>query len=112
MNPRKCPTNISSEYTEGGLPRNISMEFPMVQSSEVPTKCSSEFSSGISEERGPRKFSENSKKHSLGFFFKIPTTYSEEKVVGNFRGCFSSEFRKYKIKIKTENILDNSKFYK
>ncbi|KAF2615433.1 hypothetical protein F2Q70_00013603 [Brassica cretica] len=35
------------------------MDFPMIQSSEVPTKCSSEFSSGISEERSPRKIPRN-----------------------------------------------------
>ncbi|WZZ25580.1 hypothetical protein YC2023_008981 [Brassica napus] len=52
------------------------MDFPMVQSSEVPTKCSSEFSSGISEERSPQKILKN---ESLGKFRgKSPSEYSEE----------------------------------
>uniref|UniRef100_A0A0D3BLD0 Uncharacterized protein n=1 Tax=Brassica oleracea var. oleracea TaxID=109376 RepID=A0A0D3BLD0_BRAOL len=96
--PRKFPTEFrgnkfprttsssesSSEYTEGELPRDISMDFPMVQSSEVPTKCSSEFSSGISEELSPRKIPRN---ESLGIFRgRSPSVYSEENFLGNFRG--------------------------
>ena len=114
----------SSEYTEGRLPRNISMDFPMVQSSEVPTKRSSEFSSGISEERGRRKIPRNL---ALGKYRGtvpryIPTTYSKEMFVGNFRGCISSEFRKKLIfkffffklkflKFKFENIKLKLKTY-
>ncbi|KAF3508482.1 hypothetical protein F2Q69_00005078 [Brassica cretica] len=48
------------------------MDFPMVQSSEVPTKCSSELSSGISEELSPRKIPRN------------------ESLLGIFRGMNSS----------------------
>ncbi|KAF2592604.1 hypothetical protein F2Q70_00044360 [Brassica cretica] len=52
-----------------------------VQSSEVPTKCSSEFSSGISEERSPRKIPRNV---SLGKFRGTgPSEYSEERVPRN-----------------------------
>ena len=68
----------SSEYTEGGLPRNILMDFPMVQSLEVPTKRSSEFSSGISEERGPRIIPRN----SLSVYF-------DDLFRGNVRRKFS-----------------------
>ena len=66
-----------SEYTEGGLPRNISMDFPMVQSLEVPTKRSSELSSGIFEERGPRKIPRIS-----------PSVYSDDLFRGNVRRKF------------------------
>ena len=53
------------------------MDFPMVQSSEVPTKCSSEFSSGISEERGPRKIPR-----------KSLSVYSDDLFRGNVRRKF------------------------
>ena len=105
----------SSEYTEERLPRNISMDFPMVQSSEVSTKRSSECSSGISEERGPRKIPRN---QALGKFRGIvprfiPKNYSEEMFVGNFRGSISSEFRKKLkfLKFKFENIKLKLKTY-
>ncbi|KAF3522915.1 hypothetical protein F2Q69_00048920 [Brassica cretica] len=50
----------------------------MVQSSEVPTKRSSEFLSGISEERSRRKIPRN---ESLGIFRGMsPSVYSEEHV--------------------------------
>ncbi|KAF2587478.1 hypothetical protein F2Q70_00036031 [Brassica cretica] len=46
--------------------------------SEVPTKCSSEFSSGISDEMNPRKIPRNK---SLGIFRGMsPSVYSEEHV--------------------------------
>ena len=62
-------------------------------------RSSSEYFDGISD--GPILGS--SDETFLGIFIGnfrgtvpryIPTTYSEEKFVGNFRGCFSSEFRK------------------
>ncbi|KAF2617567.1 hypothetical protein F2Q68_00039588 [Brassica cretica] len=56
----------SSEYFDG---------IPMVQSSEVSTKYSSECSSGISEERGPRKIPRN--------FF--PSEISEELAGSSLR---------------------------
>ncbi|KAF3576808.1 hypothetical protein DY000_02029847 [Brassica cretica] len=77
------------EYTEGELPRDISMDFPMVQSSEVPTKCSSEFSSGISEERSPRKIP---RAESLGIFRRlIPRKCSSEISEGSFPRNFKKK---------------------
>ncbi|KAF3516416.1 hypothetical protein DY000_02062969 [Brassica cretica] len=53
------------------------MDFPMVQSSEIPTKYSSEFSSENSEERVPRKIPRNG---SLRIFRgTCPSVYSEER---------------------------------
>ncbi|KAF3512063.1 hypothetical protein F2Q69_00004209 [Brassica cretica] len=49
----------------------------MVQSSEVPTKCSSEFSSEISEERVPRNIPRN---ESLGIFRGTCPSYGEEEI--------------------------------
>ena len=82
MNFRETPRTTSSserslEFTDGGLPRDISMDFPMVQSSEVPTKYSSKFSSGISEERRPRKIPR-----------KSPSVYSDDF----FRGIVRRKF--------------------
>uniref|UniRef100_A0A0D3D311 Uncharacterized protein n=1 Tax=Brassica oleracea var. oleracea TaxID=109376 RepID=A0A0D3D311_BRAOL len=55
MNPRKCPTNISSEYTEGLLPRNIPRDsflgiFRGLRSSEIPDENSEEHFVGTSED--------------------------------------------------------------
>ncbi|KAF2620202.1 hypothetical protein F2Q68_00038629 [Brassica cretica] len=75
------------------------MDFPMVQSSEVPTKRSSEQSSGISEELRPRKIPRNC---ALGKFRgRIPSEYSEEgfprniprnESLGIFRGTCPSVY--------------------
>ncbi|KAF3589024.1 hypothetical protein F2Q69_00031122 [Brassica cretica] len=78
----------SSEYTEGELPRDISMDFLMVQSSEVPTKCSSEFSSGISEERSPGKIP---RKESLGIFRRLIPRKCSSKIS---EGSFPRNFKK------------------
>ncbi|KAF3530909.1 hypothetical protein DY000_02038923 [Brassica cretica] len=55
MNPRKFPTNISSEYTEGLLPRNIPTDsflgiFRGLRSSEIPDENSEEHFVGTSED--------------------------------------------------------------
>ena len=52
------------------------MDFPMVQSSEVPTKYSSEFSSENSEERVPQKIPRN----------VVPRHIPREKFLGINRG--------------------------
>ncbi|KAF2600909.1 hypothetical protein F2Q68_00008893 [Brassica cretica] len=55
MNPRKFPRNISSEYTEGLLPRNIPRDsflgiFRGLGSSEIPDENSDEHFVGTSED--------------------------------------------------------------
>uniref|UniRef100_A0A0D3BLR6 Uncharacterized protein n=1 Tax=Brassica oleracea var. oleracea TaxID=109376 RepID=A0A0D3BLR6_BRAOL len=76
MNPRKFPTNISSEYTEGLLPRNIPRDpflgiFRGLLSSE------------ISDENSEERFLGTSKDWTIGKSIEIyrgsfPSVYSEE----------------------------------
>ena len=76
MNPRKFPRNISSEYTEGLLPRNIPRDsflgiFRGLRSSEIPDENSEEHFVGTSEDWTIGKSIEISRGSS-------PSVYSEE----------------------------------
>uniref|UniRef100_A0A0D3CEP8 Uncharacterized protein n=1 Tax=Brassica oleracea var. oleracea TaxID=109376 RepID=A0A0D3CEP8_BRAOL len=76
MNPRKLPRNISSEYTEGLLPRNIPRDlfvgiFRGLRSSEIPDENSEEHFVGTSEDWTIGKCIEISRGSS-------PSVYSEE----------------------------------
>ncbi|KAF3598736.1 hypothetical protein F2Q69_00034718 [Brassica cretica] len=76
MNPRKFPRNISSEYTEGHLPRNIPRDsflgiFRGLRSSEIPDENSEEHFVGTSEDWTIEKSIEISRRSS-------PSVYSEE----------------------------------
>uniref|UniRef100_A0A0D3A864 Uncharacterized protein n=2 Tax=Brassica TaxID=3705 RepID=A0A0D3A864_BRAOL len=76
MNPRKFPRNISSEYTEGHLPRNIPRDsflgiFRGLRSSEIPDENSEEHFVGTSEDWTIGKSIEISRGSS-------PSVYSEE----------------------------------
>ena len=76
MNPRKFPTNISSEYTEGLLPRNIPRDsflgiFRGLRSSEIPDENSEEHFVGTSEDWTIGKSIEISRGSS-------PSVYSED----------------------------------
>uniref|UniRef100_A0A0D3CRZ7 Uncharacterized protein n=1 Tax=Brassica oleracea var. oleracea TaxID=109376 RepID=A0A0D3CRZ7_BRAOL len=76
MNPRKFPTNISSEYSEGLLPRNIPRDsflriFRGLRSSE------------ISDENSEEHFVETSEDWTIGKSIEIsrgssPSVYSED----------------------------------
>uniref|UniRef100_A0A0D3CRU9 DUF4216 domain-containing protein n=1 Tax=Brassica oleracea var. oleracea TaxID=109376 RepID=A0A0D3CRU9_BRAOL len=99
MNPRKFPTNISSEYTEGLLPRNIPRDsflgiFRGLRSSEIPDENSEEHFVGTSED------------WTIGKSIKIsrgssPSVYSEDLsdepvvlgVSSEFRRKFPRDFR-------------------
>ncbi|KAF3585470.1 hypothetical protein F2Q69_00027140 [Brassica cretica] len=76
MNPQKFPTNISSEYTEGLLPRNIPRDsflgiFRGLRSSEIPDENSEEHFVGTSEDWTIGKSIEISRGSS-------PSVYSED----------------------------------
>ena len=102
------------------------MDFPMVQSSEFPTKYSSEFSDENSEERVPRKIPRNvvprniPRNMSLGIFRgtgslgifrgRCPSVYSEGSIPRNVKNI--NFFKKIKIlKFKFENIKLKLKSY-
>ncbi|KAF2567374.1 hypothetical protein F2Q68_00024899 [Brassica cretica] len=101
MNPREFPTNISSEYTEGLLPRNIPRDsflkiFRGLRSSEIPDENSEEHFVGTSEDWTIGKSIEISRGSS-------PSVYSEDLsdelavlgVSSEFpRKFISSEFRR------------------
>ncbi|KAF2593839.1 hypothetical protein F2Q70_00042881 [Brassica cretica] len=99
MNPRKFPRNISSEYTEGLLPRNIPRDsflgiFRGLRSSEIPYENSEEHFVGTSEDWTIGKSIEISRGSS-------PSVYSEELsdelvvlgVSSEFRRKFPWDFR-------------------
>uniref|UniRef100_A0A0D3ATV6 Uncharacterized protein n=1 Tax=Brassica oleracea var. oleracea TaxID=109376 RepID=A0A0D3ATV6_BRAOL len=76
MNPRKFPTNVSSEYTEGHIPRNIPTgtflgNFRGLRSSEFPDENSEEHFVGTSEDWTIGKSIEISRGSS-------PSVYSED----------------------------------
>ncbi|KAF2538350.1 hypothetical protein F2Q68_00019605 [Brassica cretica] len=76
MNPRKFPRNISSEYTEGLIPRNIPRDsflgiFRGLLCSEIPDENSEEHFVGTSEDWTIGKSIEISRGSS-------PSVYSEE----------------------------------
>ncbi|KAF3576816.1 hypothetical protein DY000_02030618 [Brassica cretica] len=66
MNPRKFPTNVSSEYTEGHIPRNIPTDTFL----------------GIYRRTHSSEFSEGS----------VPLNIPTDTFLGIFRGLRSSEF--------------------
>uniref|UniRef100_A0A0D3D3M8 Uncharacterized protein n=1 Tax=Brassica oleracea var. oleracea TaxID=109376 RepID=A0A0D3D3M8_BRAOL len=73
MNPRKFPTNISSQYTEGLLPWNIPRDsflgiFRGLCSLEIPDENSEEHFVGTSEDWTIGKSIKISRGSSLGIF--------------------------------------------
>uniref|UniRef100_A0A0D3CVF7 Uncharacterized protein n=1 Tax=Brassica oleracea var. oleracea TaxID=109376 RepID=A0A0D3CVF7_BRAOL len=99
MNPRKFPTNIFSEYTEGHIPRNIPTDtflgiFRGLRSSEFPDEDSEERFVGTSEDCTIGKSIEISRGSS-------PSVYSEDLcnelvvlgVFSEFRRKFPRDFR-------------------
>ena len=117
MNPRKFPTNISSEYTEGLLLRNIPRDsflgiFRGLRSSEIPDENSEEHFVGTSEVNSedvlpryiPRSFPTNwwssefpRKFISSEFRRKFPRDFRGKM---NFRGVISEDlFRRYVVGI-------------
>ncbi|KAF3517792.1 hypothetical protein DY000_02061335 [Brassica cretica] len=88
MNHRKFSTNISSEYTEGLLPRNIPRDsflriFRGLRSSEIPDENSEEHFVGTSEDWTIGKSIEISRDHRK-VHRNIPRKFS----LGIFRGPF------------------------
>ncbi|KAF2574521.1 hypothetical protein F2Q70_00001602 [Brassica cretica] len=96
MNPRKFPTNVSSEYTEGHIPRNI----PRIGPSENPSKYLEE----VRPRYIPRTFPTNWwssefpwKLISSEFRQKFPRDFRGKM---NFRGIISEDlFRRYVVGI-------------
>ena len=106
MNPRKFPTYISSEYTEGVLPRNIPRDSFL---GIYRGTCSSEFSEGSFPRKFPMKIprkisselprigpSESPSKYSEEVFPRyIPRTFPTNWWSSEFpRKFVSSEFRR------------------